>query len=61
MSTFASLVSVHLEGEGKEEISLDTLPGKFTITRTDEALIALRRAGRVERLSQASRDHRTPR
>jgi hypothetical protein len=38
MSTLASLVSVHLAGEGKDEISLDTLPGKFTITRTDEAL-----------------------
>ncbi|MCU0785174.1 MAG: hypothetical protein MUF81_14225 [Verrucomicrobia bacterium] len=38
MSTFASLVSVHLAGEGKDEISLDTLPGKFTVTRTDEAL-----------------------
>ena len=38
MSTSASLVSVHLAGEGKDEISLDTLPGKFTVTRTDEAL-----------------------
>ena len=38
MSTLASLVSVHLAGEGKDEICLDTLPGKFTITRTDEAL-----------------------
>jgi hypothetical protein len=38
MSTFASLISVHLAGEGKDEIALDTLPGKFTITRTDEAL-----------------------
>jgi hypothetical protein len=38
MSTFASLVSVHLAGEGEDEISLDTLPGKFTVTRTDEAL-----------------------
>jgi hypothetical protein len=38
MSTFASLVSVHLAGEDKDEISLDTLPGKFTGTRTDEAL-----------------------
>jgi hypothetical protein len=38
MSTFGSLVSVHLAGEGKDEISLDTLPGKFTVTRTDEAL-----------------------
>ena len=34
----ASLVSVHLEGEGKDEVCLDTLSGKFTITRTAEAL-----------------------
>ena len=32
MSTYASLVSTHLTGEGKEELSLDTLPGKFTIS-----------------------------
>ena len=38
MSTLTSLVSVHLAGEGKDEISLDTMPGKFTVTRTDEAL-----------------------
>jgi hypothetical protein len=38
MSTSASLVSPHLAGEGKDEIVLDTLPGKFTVTRTDEAL-----------------------
>src|ERR1039457_3491860 len=38
MSPFASLVSVHLAGEGKDEISLGTLPGKFTSTRPDEAL-----------------------
>lgn len=38
MSNDASLVSVHLAGEGRDEISLDTLPGKFTITRTDAAL-----------------------
>jgi hypothetical protein len=38
MSTFASLVSVHLASEEKDDISLDTLRGKFTITRTDEAL-----------------------
>lgn len=34
----ASLVSVHLAGEGKDEISLGTLPGKFKVTQTDEAL-----------------------
>ena len=38
MSTFASLVSVYLAGEGNDDISLDTLPGKFTVTRADEAL-----------------------
>lgn len=38
MNTSASLVSVHLAGEGKDEISLDALPGKITITRTDSAL-----------------------
>ena len=38
MSTFTSLVSDHLAGEGRDEISLDTLAGKFTITCTDEAL-----------------------
>ena len=34
MSIFASLVLAHLAGEGKDEISLDTLPGKFTVRRT---------------------------
>src|ERR1035437_7022586 len=38
MNASATLVSVHLAGEGKDEIVLDTLPGKFTVTRTDEAL-----------------------
>ena len=38
MNTSESLVCVHLEGEGKDEIVLDTLPGKITVTRTDEAL-----------------------
>jgi hypothetical protein len=38
MSTFASLVSVHMAGEGKDEISLDTFPGKFTVTRIKEVL-----------------------
>jgi hypothetical protein len=38
MNASASLVSVHLAGEGKDEIVLDTLPGKLTVTRTDEAL-----------------------
>ena len=62
MSTFASLVSVHLAGEGKDEISLDTLPGKFTVTRTDEALTPygglaawsgfLKHLGIIERLAE---------
>ncbi len=38
MNTFASLVSIHLAREGEDEISLDTLPGKFAVTRTDAAL-----------------------
>ena len=38
MNASAKLVSVHLAGEAEDEITLDTLPGKFTITRTDEAL-----------------------
>jgi hypothetical protein len=41
MNTSASLVSVHLAGAGKDEISLDTLPGKFTVTRTDEVGLPL--------------------
>ena len=62
MSTFASLVSIHLAGEGKDEISLETLPGKFTITRTDEALTPygglaawsgfLKHLGIIERLAE---------
>ena len=62
MSTYASLVSVHLAGEGKDEIVLDTLPGKFTITRTDEALTPygglaawsgfLKHLGIIERLAE---------
>lgn len=38
MNASASLVSLHLAGEGQDDISLDTLPGKITVTRTDEAL-----------------------
>jgi hypothetical protein len=40
MNPSASVVSVHLAGEGRDEIALDALPGKFTVTRTDEALTA---------------------
>jgi hypothetical protein len=38
MSTFTSLVSVYLAGEGKDESSLGNLPGKFTVRRTKEVL-----------------------
>ena len=38
MNTSASLVSLHLTGEGQDDLALDTLPGKITITRTDAAL-----------------------
>lgn len=38
MNTTTALVSLHLAGEERDGISLDTLPGKFTITRTDAAL-----------------------
>ena len=31
MNASGSLVSVHLAGEGKDEICLATLPGKFTV------------------------------
>ena len=44
MSHFASLVSLHLAGEEPnppaDDVTLDTLPGKFTLTRTDDALTA---------------------
>jgi hypothetical protein len=61
MNPSASLVSLHLAGEGKDEISLDTLRGKFTITRTDAALTSygglaawsgfLKHLGLIERLA----------
>ena len=38
MNASGSVVPAHLAGEGKEEIVLDTLPGQFTVTGTDEAL-----------------------
>jgi hypothetical protein len=38
MNTYGTLVSVHLAGEEKDDLTLDTLPGRFTITRTDAAL-----------------------
>ena len=38
MRDSAELVSVHLSGEDTDGVALDTLRGKFTITRTDAAL-----------------------
>lgn len=38
MTTSAELVSVHLTGEDTDGIALDTLRGKFTVTRTEAAL-----------------------
>lgn len=66
MSAFTSLVSLHLSGEGEkapaDELTLDTLPGKFTLTRTDAALTAygglvawsgfLKHLGIIERLAE---------
>lgn len=62
MNTSASLVSLHLMGEGQDDIALDTLPGKITITRTDAALTPygglaawsgfLKHLGLVERLAE---------
>lgn len=40
MNTSTSLVCLHLAGEGEKDLTLDTLPGKFTLTRTDAALTA---------------------
>jgi hypothetical protein len=44
MNTVTSLVSLHLAGEEQntqpDDLPLDTLPGKFTLTRTDAALTA---------------------
>ncbi len=44
MNTSTSLVSLHLAGEDQnarpDDLILDTLPGKFTLTRTDAALTA---------------------
>ena len=66
MSSSASLVSLHLAGEeqspSRDDLTLDTLPGKFTLTRTDAALTAygglvawsafLKHLGLIERLAQ---------
>jgi hypothetical protein len=38
MSTLAELVTVHLAGEVADDLVLDTLRGKITVTRTDAAL-----------------------
>ena len=62
MNGTASLVSVHLAGEERDEVSLDALAGKFTITRTDAALTPygglaawsgfLKHLGIIERLAE---------
>ena len=66
MNTSTSLVSLHLAGEGQngpsDDLTLDTLPGKFTLTRTDAALTAygglvawsgfLKHLGLMERLAE---------
>ena len=39
MNTSALLVSFHLKGETPDNIALDALPVKITITRTDAALM----------------------
>lgn len=66
MNASTSLVSLHLAGEGQtpaaDELTLDTLPGKFTLTRTDAALTAygglvawsgfLKHLGIMERLAE---------
>ena len=66
MNASTSLVSLHLAGEGQngpsDDLTLDTLPGKFTLTRTDAALTAygglvawsgfLKHLGIIERLAE---------
>ena len=66
MNAFASLVSLHLAGEEQkarpDDLTLDTLPGKFTLTRTDAALTAygglvawsgfLKHLGLIERFAE---------
>ena len=66
MNASSSLVSLHLAGEGQNDaghaVTLDTLPGKFTLTRTDAALTAygglvawsgfLKHLGIIERLAE---------
>jgi hypothetical protein len=65
MSNYSSMVSLHLRGEAQnpllDDVTLDTLPGKFTLTRTDAALTAygglvawsgfLKHTGLVERFA----------
>lgn len=65
MNPSTSLVSLHLAGEAKntppDDLTLDTLPGRFTRTRTDAALSAygglvawsafLKHLGLIERLA----------
>src|SRR5260370_17319386 len=71
MNTTASLVCVQLAGEERDEISLDGLPGKFTLTRTDAALTPygglaawsgfLKHLGIIERLAKRCPVARTSR
>jgi hypothetical protein len=63
MNAFTSMIFLHLGGEGQndsaDDLTLDTLPGKFTLTRPDAALTAygglvawsgfLKRLGLIER------------
>jgi Transposase DDE domain group 1 len=73
MNAFSSLVSLHLTGEDQntpsDDLTLDTLPGKFTLTRTEAALTAygglvawsgfLKHLGIIERFSERCPIHRT--
>ncbi|GDY24046.1 hypothetical protein LBMAG56_53930 [Verrucomicrobiota bacterium] len=62
MNAFASLVSLHLAGEEQkalpDDLTLDTLPSKVTLTRTDAALTAygglVARSGFLKHLNQPS-------
>lgn len=69
MTTNERIISLHLSGEGQDGIKLDTLPGKFTLTRTDAALTSygglvawsafLKHLGVVERLADVCPVQRT--
>jgi hypothetical protein len=73
MNASTSLVALHLAGESQNDsgsdLTLDTLPGKFTLTRTDAALTAygglvawsgfLKHLGIIERLADRCPVRRT--